>query len=72
MHTLKLRTLGVPVAELDGQHLDLSPKPLAVLVYLAFNSSCPTDEIVKAVWKGEEQLHANVRAQIHIVLEHVL
>lgn len=66
-HTLRLRTLGVPTAELDGQHLDLPPKPLSVLVYLAMNSPCPADEIVKAVWKGEEQLHANVRAQIHII-----
>ncbi len=66
-HTLRLRTLGIPTAELDGQRLDLPPKPLAVLVYLALQSPCPIDEIIKAVWKGEEQLHANVRAQIHII-----
>lgn len=66
-HTLRLRTLGIPTAKLDGQRLDLPPKPLAVLVYLALQSPCPTDEIIKAVWKGEEQLHANVRAQVHII-----
>ena len=66
-HTLRLRTLGVPTAELDGQHLALPPKPLEVLVYLALRSPCSADEIVKAVWKSEEQLHANVRAQIHII-----
>ena len=67
VHTLKIRTLGVPEAELNGQRLDLPPKPLAVLVYLALQGPCPTDDIVKAVWKDEEQLHANVRAQVHII-----
>ena len=66
-HTLKLRTLGVPTAELDGQRLVLPPKPLGVLVYLALQGPCPADEIVKAIWEGEEQMRANVRAQIHII-----
>ena len=66
-HTLRLRTLGVPTAELDGQLLALPPKPLGVLVYLALQGPCPADEIIKAIWEGEEQLHANVRAHIHVI-----
>lgn len=67
VHTLTVRTLGVPGAELDGQRLELPPKPLAVLIYLALQSPCPVDEIIKAVWKDKEQVRANVRAQVHII-----
>ena len=66
-HTLTLRTLGVPRAELDGQRLDLPPKSLGVLIYLALQGPCPVEEIIEAIWEGEDQIHANVRAQIHVI-----
>jgi len=64
-HTLKLRTLGLPQAELNGQTLNLPPKAFAVLVYLALEGPSTADDIIEAVWEGDDRLQANVRGQVH-------
>lgn len=64
---LSVRTLGVPVAHLGNERLELPPKTLDVLVYLALNNPCPTSEIIEAVWAPIDQVKANVRAHIHTI-----
>lgn len=64
-YALRLRTLGLPQAELNGQTLNLPPKAFAVLVYLALEGPSTADDIIEAVWESDERLQANVRGQIH-------
>ena len=66
-HGLKIRVLGTPSLELDGQPCELSGKALALLCYLALEGESRRAVLADLFWTDatEDAGRRNLRRELH-------